>query len=1208
MRKNYENKSTKIRLVALALCCLMLLVPQLSFAGNSFIGKSVIEKIVTDSTISINVKNSDMRNILYQIQEKARVNIIYVDNEIDKLTNIDYKADNETIKAVLNDLLSSRGYEYVITDAGVSISKSAAKATQPEKRERKIKGKVINESGKPIFGAVVLIKGTTRGAITDDKGDFILSGIGTNQELEFSCMGYNEHTMIPKSDNITVKMIISAQQIDDVVVTGYQTISKERATGSFVSLSGAELLKERPGSNVKTMLEGKLSGVTFDTGGNIIMRGQVGLDNDDANYQPLIIVDGFEITPSRVGGLDSESVSDVLARYNPNDIENISLLKDAASASIWGAKAANGVLVITTKNGSKSGKGSFSYNGSLTLQQHPNYNDNPYQAGVSSMLWLEDFAVNTHNYGSLPSPYYSSSPNSWIRQAYMDLKDNSLSAEAHATAQGKIDAATALEGKEYDEYMELFCRMAVNQNHNISFSQGSDKGSFHASVNYSNDIPMNIGSKSNSFTANFNTRYEVFKGVTLKGKSNVRTSNTVSSPVPSWQGFNVTQPILDSNGNYINQPYGLFQSDKDTFEAMGATAYDWDYNLLREQRSSESTNNATNIDFQAGIEVKLLEGLTLDATYNYITNKYNSQTLYGEDSWEVRNGVNDSAIFYDHDDAWDTPLQHATHLAYSGFIIPQGSQIKHQSVNESSSNSYKAVLSFNRYLDAAQKHYVSALAGMDYREVIGLSTNPEDIYGYDERTLTTLPVDYNTKYQSYYGGSHYMYREGLSYYKTHDRYLSNYFNASYAYDNKYTVSGSWRLDDSNLFGSSPEYRNVPLYSMGGKWAILREEFMKDIDFMTRLDLRASYGTGGNINKSVSPYLTITKSTNNFNGIPYASIRNYPNEQLRWETTATTNIAVDFGFFDNSLTGSIEYYSRLTDDQLFMTSVDPVNGYGSLQLNYASVKNSGVDINLNYNKEIAEGLNWNISLNHSFNKNMIMKVESTVNSYFKTYFSQPNIEGEPISGIYSYKWAGLNENGAPQIYDGEGNVISYEENMEDELGLVYSGQTAPKWYGNLSNSFSYKDITLNFMISYQGGNVFRKQSYTPPSSLSYSSITSLPHIDFENRWQKAGDEKITDIPAYNKDLTYGNYVDYYSYADINVLNAAYISLDYIGLQYNLTKSRFKWLPFNNANAGFNMSNLGMLWVANDEGINPKLGNHESAILGKPIYSFSLSFNL
>jgi tonB-dependent receptor len=471
-------------------------------------------------------------------------------------------------------------------------------------------------------------------------------------------------------------------------------------------------------------------------------------------------------------------------------------------------------------------------------------------------------------------------------------------------------------------------------------------------------------------------------------------------------------------------------------------------------------------------------------------------------------------------------------------------------------------IDYNRAFDDA-KHRVSAIAGAEIRSVKSNTNKYATRVGYNPVSGTFAEVDAyalnNGEYASKMVDSYASFgiQPGtLS--VSENRFVSYYANASYELLDKYLVSGSIRMDLTNFFGTDPKYRYRPLWSIGGTWKLSNEEFF-NVPLISRLNLRASYGINGNISLSQGPFLIISSlGYNNEAGGEMSQIASPPNDQLRWEKTKTTNFGMDFSMFDDRLSMTLDYYIRKSVDLLASDNMDPTTGYASLSKNVGSIRNSGVEVSLG-GRILDQDLKWNTNLVFAYNKNKVLKYN--VNRVYTSNWTSTQgitVEDRGMGALFSYDFAGLNENGKTMVYNVEGEKIPIANAKEEDL--VYNGTYECPYSLAFSNQFNYKNWEFSFMLSGKFGGKFRRDGF-------YGA--NIESRFFKDRWKEPGDEKNTMYPVYD---TYGTDKFYTPYLDVYVVNSSYIKLRDLVLAYNLPSS---WLGngfFKGIKASVQMRNI------------------------------------
>ncbi len=1196
MEKNFELVHFRVRKWRKMLMIMKLVV--FLIIGFSFSLSASVNS--QKQMVSMSLKDASVLDVLIEIKTQTGLRFIYNEDKITDLEEITIEAENITVQELLEDVFKDSNLECKFEENVIMVvDKEEVPVSLPQQPQMiTISGKVTDEYGDPLPFVNIYIKGeTTKGVVTDQDGNYSLT-VEEKEDMVLiaSFIGFLTKEFAVNGRTV-INLMLTAEIADlsEVVVTGYQTISSERASGSFKTLKVENLTENKTSDNVLGLLQGEVPGLLIQddpiTGSSqITLRGvNTFRSNSDPNAQaPLIVLDGFPLNGESASEFIGEnSVMDVIEKINPNDIESLTVLKDAAAASIWGARAANGVIVITTKKGKVSDKPMISFRSSLSLKRKPDYTD-ANLASAATSLEVDEWAINDGIVWG-----YETEPLSLGKQIYYDYVNGDIDETERDRRANEL-----LQNDYINEYSDLFLRNYSQQQYSLSINQGSDKYTYYASFNYVDEKNSLKGNGNQQYSTNLNFNAELLKGVRFSSQLMYSFQEVDDNGAGSLRDNPIYTRILDENGDYVDKPTRYNQARKDAILNGGDFPYDWEYNTKREYDNKDNSRKVRNTTFNAGLDIDLYKGLKAKLSYNYQYGRRDHESYYNEETWETRNRVNDSGIYelLGYDENWN---------AIVNFIevgLPEGG-ILDRSYSLDYSHSYRGMLSYDGYLDSNAKHYITAIAGMDYRDVKTESSTLRRQYGYDPQIPSYVDVDFvNRDYISFDGRGRQLGRpmDVGSIGKDWNRYLSTYTNIGYTYDGKYTLTGSWRLDDSNLFGSSPKYRNIPLWSVGAKWKMAEESFI-DMDFLNQLDFRVTYGTGGNIRKGVSPFLTINRNRNWRTNDPKASIRDFENQELRWEKTTTLNVGADFALFNSRLSGSVEYYSKYSEDVLGSTSVNSTWGLRAQSRNYAEISNKGFDASLNYNVIRQAGLNWNMSFFVNYNENTIEKLDFDTTVPYMV--SGGKMEGNNISSFYTYNWAGLSDTGASQVYNELGEVVDYNTEITNEDALLYGGQLTPKYFGSYRNTVSYKGFTLDVLLSYKLGHKFRKAMFNSDDIEEFAS--PYLHKDYENRWQEEGDELTTDVPALY--LGTSRYYSYYNYSNIMVEDASHIRVQNIGLSYSLNPKLLNIDVINNITFGVNASNLGVLWKATDLDVDPDQGNYAGHAKNTPIYSFNLDIN-
>lgn len=1114
--------------------------------------------------VTLKENHVTLEKLFREIRKQTGYDVLIATTKVEnsKMINADFK--DAPLKEVLEKALDPKVFSYTIENRTVVIKLKQVSILHRLNElfsDGNAEGKVVDSAtGKPIARVTIMVKGTRKVVVTGDNGRFKFTDLPENSILIFTCIGYKTQE-VNAADCAMVKLASFTQRLEDVVVsTGYQRIPRERAAGSFGFVTAATMDK-RSNFNVLTYLEGQVPGLLTAEDGKITIRGQSTIAAS-SNKDPLIVLDGFPIERP-------------IESINANDVESITVLKDASAASIWGVRAANGVIVIQTKRGQSSRKPlDIDFSSTFSISPAADLSRLPY-ASSSSFIDFEKFKVdNKLTLFATGVPRSAISP---VVDAYLNHP---------AGASQLVDPLRGINA--YKEFQDLFMGPATRQQYALSIAGKGEKSTHRASFSYDRLNPQFKDNSSQRFVTDlFQTMTILPKLRGQIGLNYVMTTETDNGMAyADLKNLLPYQHILDANGNYIAQPATIYQGDKDAYVKSGYP-YNWDYNLMQEFKNKDNTIRTNAVNVSAGLTYEILKGLTAIAGYQFESGNSVTKNIYNEETYMVRNTVN-----------YSTTLKNGVFT--SG--IPKGGIYQEQN-SSFYSQTYRGQLKYDGDFSDS-RHAVSAIAGMEVRE-LGNKASSQTKYGYNPQSLQYARVNYNTLYTDVRGDKHLIPDETI-FQDVLNRFVSVYTNAGYTYKDKYSLNASARLDKTNLFGSSDRYKNVWLWSGGLSWQLHKERLFLNSIFNS-LVLRATYGINGNVNKATSPLLIANVATDRQTNQPYAYVSNPTNPLLRWEKTKVTNLGIDFAMLNGRLRGSLEYYNRASSDLLGDATVNGTYGFNSAFINYASLKNRGVDISLS-GVLINSALKWTATLNYSYNKNEVTKVDfpqKTVGSYLA---GTPQV-GLPLNYLYSYQWAGLSAAGAPQVFNENGQATGYQKEMANPLALIYEGNSTPPHYGALINELNYKRFTLLTNFTFKMGHKFRVPVIQYATAYGGNAQISS---DWDNRWKKPGDEALTNTPAAPTSFTGLNIYDQYTqYADINLETASIIRFRELLLNYKLPGKFLRAYPSSVFTIGLQVRNLAA-YKFNKAGLDPEyltttdqIGN--IVLPPRPEYSLILKAN-
>ncbi|PRD54700.1 SusC/RagA family TonB-linked outer membrane protein [Sphingobacterium gobiense] len=1021
-------------------------------------------------------------------------------------------------------------------------------------------------------------------ASSDEMGRFRIPADKSTGTVEVRHIGFQPQSI--DYDERTTYLTISLEPLEnqleevEVVSTGYQQLPKERATGSFVQIDN-ELLNRRVGSNVLDRLADVTPGLIFNNGkgaaAQMRIRGQNTIHSD---ARVLVIVDNFPYE----GDINN---------INPNDVESITVLKDAAAASIWGARAGNGVIVITTKKAGNQGGTQIEANVNTTVGHTPDLHYQPLMSSadfieIERMLFDRGFYTNYEN-------SVSKTPLNPAVELFIQQREHP---DRYDEFEREIEKL-----KGYDirsDYEKYFYRAPLMQQYAFR-TQGNNGGNrYHASIGYDRNQTEVVGNIGNRFSGIIGNTWSLLDNrLELSGQASFTSQQNENNGMTeiTYMGYrNIPTSTIfpyarlaDEQGNPlpVTKDYRLGYLES----VAGDGLLDWSYVPLLDRDNNDRTARGNDLRMDAGIRYKLTEGINVHARYQYWTgNTYNRQ-LYNLDSYYARNEIN-------------RLTQRDESTGALSYPIPMGGILDMDNVRAQAHN-LRLQADFNYNFNAL--HELNGILGYEIRDQQG-DTDKRRSYGYDDRVGVSQSVNYKDFYTSYFNQYYaynlipFMDRES----GTVDRFRSVFSNISYAYDRRYTFTGSLRFDESNLFGVNANQKRVPLYSLGVGWNLANERFFRSTA-IDRLHLRTTYGRAGNINRSLTAYTTAYYNTRDLlTQLPFANIATPRNPDLRWEKITTTNFGVDFSLWKSRISGSVEYYNKDGDDVIGTIPSPGTAGIKRITGNFGQTNARGFEFVLN-TVPFKGKIKWSNQLLVNTVKDKIVNYDGPPLVPLNVMSSSDGltafpIEGRPLWALYSLPWGGLDaQNGDPIGYLNGEPSKDYREIMNSLTmdGLVYHGPARPTRYGSMRNTLEWKQMALSFNITYRGGHYFKKETVS-----YYDLLTGVAtHGDFDKRWQNSGDEHFTQIPAFEEEINTPR-EQVYTYSSARIFKADHMRLQDIRLEYSFPTENWKMKGFRRLSLYGYVNNIGLLWSKSDTGYDPDYASADYV----PIRTFSFGINL
>jgi TonB-linked SusC/RagA family outer membrane protein len=931
----------------------------------------------------------------------------------------------------------------------------------------------------------ITVKNSRQGTVSTPSGDFSLPNVKPDVTLIISSLGFkNETVVLAGRTSLSIKLQKEIGKLDEVMVVGYGTQRKIATTGSIASVKASDIT-QTPVTNVAQGIQARVAGVQITQnnaapGGNISVRVR-GTNSINGSSEPLYIVDGIQIS-------NEGSVTDVspLSTINPNDIESVEILKDASSTAIYGARGANGVVLITTKRG-KNGPTQVNFETYQGVQQ------------VTKKLDM----LNASQFGQLENEVYNT-------PVYADPK---------SLGQGT-------------DWQNLVYRKAMIQNYQVSVNGGSEKTQFSISGNYFNQDGIIIASNFKRYSLRMSLDHKIsdrFKvGATILGSYTI--NNNIPTGVNSLDGPVVTSSIVGAalGAPPTLKPYrddGTIYPFSDQFNGRYREVSN-PLGLAAVMNRNAIKRTLSNVYVEAGI----LKGLTYRASFNVdlggsLTDNYSPLYIIGLPDRNANSGSAGKG------NANSTALLHESVLTYNRLFGKHSLRITGVYASQSNLNNSNSI-SANGFPNDVTSN-----------EAVQLAVN---------RSVSSL--------------------------RTKERLDSYLGRINYGFGNKYFFDVTARYDGASKFGENNKYGFFP--AVAGAWRIIEESFMKKQKLVSDLKLRASYGITGNA-AAIGPYQSLATvssgSDYEFNhtytvGISPSRI---PNSDLRWERSIQSNIGLDISLLNNRINLVVDAYDKKTSDLLFVKNLPLSSGYGSITGNFATLRNSGIELAIN-TKIIDSKLKWDLNGNISFNHNKVVALEGNLNEYVINPYVVLKV-GEPLGLFKTYVFNGIYQTGEailPGSGSRTGGVKVADLNKDGQItgdDQKITGRATPKYIFGVSSNLRYKNFDFSvFLSGVQGNQIYNLSRYTFENGLGGRNVVAA----MVNRWSATNP---------NNEFASGFQGGRLPVSDRFVEDGAYIRMKNITLGYRLPS--FKYLN----SARFYISGNNLFTITKYSGYDPEVNS-------------------
>jgi TonB-linked SusC/RagA family outer membrane protein len=1018
-----------------------------------------------------------------------------------------------------------------------------------------VKGVVKSSTGETLIGSTVRVKGTQKGTVTDEKGEFVLTGVNEGATLVITMIGFLPKE-VPATRSMSIELAEDAVGLQDVVVTGFQQIDKDKFTGSAVTLKTDDV-KIDGLPDVSRMLEGRAAGVsiqnvsgTFGAAPKIRIRGATSLNGDN---KPLWVIDGVvqedivNISNDQLSSGDPTTLlGSAVAGLNPNDIETFDILKDAAAAALYGARAMNGVIVITTKKG-KAGKPQITYSGNFSTQLTPSYRNFNIMNSAQQMSVLGEL----ERQGILNTDILSRPDYGVYGKYYNSVNGDDQGEFPQSNTQPAKRDYLLRYARANTDWFDVLFKQNFIQEHSLSVSFGTDKSNSYASVSYLDDNGWTIADKVKRYTLNFNNNYQLSDRLNI-GLTTLASVRRQQAPGSLSRQSNPVEGKFDRDFDINPFSYALNTS-------RTLTAYDENGNLEYFRRNfapfnivSELANNKINLNLadiklQGNLSYKITDHITYDflGALRYIqTGREHIITEHSNMANAYRAADNSTIALANKYLYTDPDVPNANPV----IVLPSGG---FYNTNEDRMTFYNVRNNFRFNNTFNERHQIDILAGQEIKYTNRQNANNTG-YGFQYDQGGTPFVDYRILKQTIETNFQY-YGMRMDY----ERFAAFYGSAGYTLDEKYNFTGYVRYDGSNGFGKSAIARWLPTYTIAGSWNFDRENFIKNFKWLSMGRIRASYGlsadTGPATNSAVLFQSIITRRPFADEKESAIALSSLENTELTWEKLYSGNLGLDLGLFANRINLTVDGYIRNSFDLIDDIKTSGIGGQIYKVANYADMQSYGVDFSID--GVLFKNKDWDFRsrITVGYSNTHITNVDNSPGIFDLVKAEGANVKGRPVRSLFSIDYDALDPKTGVPIFVNENGEVSSDVYLQDQnvSYLKYEGPVDPPVTGGFNNTLSYKNLTLNVFLTYQYGNKIR---LNPLYRGTFTDLDALPK-EFLDRWVMPGDEQITDVAKISDKLQQqylaGTYpYNIYNYSTERVARGDFVRLKSVSLAYKL----------------------------------------------------------
>lgn len=1171
-------------------------------------------------TVTLSVKNAKAKEVLRQIQKQTGYNIMVEEALIEKSERVTLNVKEVPVEAVLRMCFKNEKISFSIDNRTIVVKQAMVQQTEqaanevPDAGAIEVTGKVTDEKGVPLAKVSVLNMVSKKGVTTGENGSFTIQA-NPGDLLQFSYVGYRSQIVKFDGKNTALQIKLEPQEkkIDEIIVTGYQSIQKSQMTGA-VSKVKAEDLVINGTNTVEQILQGKLPGVNIvNNSGQLGTRQTVqirGVSTLLGNQEPVWVVDGiiqedplpfkgkelnrFNQEPSN-SELLKNFIGSTISWLNPYDIDEVTVLKDAASTAIYGVKAANGVILITTKRGKAGRAPVVSYNGSFSTQGKLTYDkmnlmNSKERVDVSREIWERGLTSS----GSLDRVGYSGLLKQYLEQkiSYAEFNQGVKQLEINNT-----------------DWFDILFQTPFSQSHNLSVSGGSGNSSYYGSFGAKFNKNQAIGNELKSYQGSLNFTSNISSKLTFTAK--------IAGDFSVTDGFFKVNPYA-----YATQTSRVIPA----YNTDGSLQYynynnsGFNYNILNELANSGNTNTKTSMNANASFKYRMPFGFYFESLFGANLSNTYAESYSSERTYYITDLRNyEYGAYGPNDDAYNK-----SQLPVGGMLTTMQSR--------NFNYTWRNALSYGRTFNKV--HVVTGLAGMELR-----SNSYDGIegtqFGYmPDRGKVIMQPPAIILNGAGTATANLLYTINTKTELTDDisNYVSYFGTGRYAYDNRYVVDVSIRGDASNRFGEDVRTRFKPIWATGFRWNIANEKFFQRTKWMNDLSFRASYGFQGNVAENYGPDLiayipTGSAAISSLTGEPLLRIRSLPYANLRWEKTQTVNLGLDFNFFGGKVGAGVDYYYKRSKDLIVMKDVPYENGVTQMPINNGTLTNSGIELSLNFIPVRTKDFTWTFGVNSAKNFNKVTNKQLQNPTWNTARSGSYYVEGYAVSSFWVFDFAGLDSATGIPLFNIPTTAQDPNAKFDAVSFMKYAGKTNYDVTAGFNTSFRYKTLSLstNFYMALGAHKIL-----TPLYPLNMvrsvpSEYNNLPK-ELVNRWRKPGDHLFTNIPSLPQAtvgnsitipsgaLTFGdqsqaaNESPYtiYNFSTARVVDASYLRIGNINISYTLPEKISNRFFSKATTVGYSMGNVYTFVSKDFKGLDPEVASGSQPRARTHSFTISVTF--